>query len=126
MFYKLNPDKTVEKMGNDQLDEWAALHEKTQRVARTFIGAKIVVSTVFLGVDHNFVPGSPILFETMVFGPFKLDFRTRHDTYEEAEHGHKLAVKFAIDELQPIVDAGATFTEDLTIKFAFHFVGEET
>jgi hypothetical protein len=51
------------------LIKWAMWFEKTDRsVAQTKIG-EAVVSTVFLGVDHNFNPtGPPILWETMVFG----------------------------------------------------------
>lgn len=46
--------------------------EKANRtVARThFSEFDLKVSTVFLGLDHNYGPsGPPILFETMTFGP---------------------------------------------------------
>lgn len=37
------------------------------RVAEAHLG-KFYISTVFLGIDHNFLgKGGPILFETMVF-----------------------------------------------------------
>lgn len=56
------------------------------------------VSTVFLGLDHNFSGiGKPILFETMVFSSKELgegsDDTNRYETWEEAEKGHKTMVK---------------------------------
>lgn len=52
-------------------------------VAKTQI-AGAEVSTVFLGIDHNFHPDGPPL----VFG-FDLDGETRrYSTWEEAEAGH--------------------------------------
>lgn len=49
----------------------ATILESNRRVARTKLGPSLI-STVFLGVDHNFGKGPPILWETMVFGG-KLD-----------------------------------------------------
>lgn len=76
--------------------KWADWFETADRiVAKTQIG-NIRVSTVFLGIDHNFGGSSkilPILFETMTFGG-KLDGeQDRYSTWEEAEKGHKLMVK---------------------------------
>ena len=55
------------------------------------------VSTVFLGLDHQFGDGPPMLFETMVFltdppdGERGKDFASdRYSTWEEAEKGHEL------------------------------------
>ena len=55
------------------------------------------VSTVFLGIDHNFWgKGKPLIFETMVF-PNKIDLdeldMDRYSTWGEAEKGHKKMVK---------------------------------
>lgn len=48
------------------------------------------VSTVFLGLDHNFGgDGPPILFETMVFGGPLTDEMERYVTWDEAAAGHK-------------------------------------
>lgn len=53
------------------------------------------VSTVWLGIDHSFLPSSkPLVFETMVFPPFsyrELDIE-RYSTEEEAIEGHKRMV----------------------------------
>lgn len=71
--------------------EWAsALEDSHRHIAETLIG-KTRVSTVFLGLDHQFGRGAPLLFETMVFdGPFELT--GRYATYSEAERGHDEAV----------------------------------
>jgi hypothetical protein len=48
------------------------------------------VSTVFLGLDHNFGrEGAPLLFETMVFGGAQDGQQERYSTWEEAEAGHR-------------------------------------
>lgn len=57
------------------------------------------VSTVFLGLDHNFGDGPPILFETMIFGHGELcDYQDRYCTWDEAVSGHLTAVKLILDE----------------------------
>jgi hypothetical protein len=68
--------------------KWAESWRTTQRhVAITEI-KDARVSTVFLGLDHGFGDGLPILWETMVFGG-KLDgLQQRYSTQEEAERGH--------------------------------------
>ncbi len=38
-----------------------------ERVARTEIAETVEVSTVFLGLDHSFGEGSPLVFESMAF-----------------------------------------------------------
>ena len=51
--------------------EWAEWfeHFELRNIAQTEISENVRVSTVFLGIDHNFLDdGPPILFETMVFG----------------------------------------------------------
>ncbi len=49
---------------------WAMWFEKAENrfVDKTEIGGEMIVSTVFLGLDHNFGDGPPLLWETMVFG----------------------------------------------------------
>ena len=48
------------------------------------------VSTVWLGVNHNFTDdGPPIIFETMVFGPKDADeYMQRYSTEDQARAGH--------------------------------------
>lgn len=56
----------------------------------------ILISTVFLGMDHSLGEGAPILFETMIFGGEHNDYQERYCTFEAAEKGHEAAVKLAI------------------------------
>ena len=68
---------------------WAVWFETADRkVALTKIG-EAEISTVFLGLDHNFSgEGAPVLYETLVFGG-KLDGEMmRYTTHEEALAGH--------------------------------------
>jgi hypothetical protein len=70
--------------------KWARWFEQSwpaRCVARTEIG-DIHVSTVFLGTDHNFLGGSPILYESMIFGGAQDDFQRRYQTREQAIAGH--------------------------------------
>lgn len=55
------------------------------------------ISTVFLGMDHNFFGGPPILFETMIFavGSYSDLYVERYQTWGEAEEGHQRIVEEA-------------------------------
>lgn len=81
------------------LMEWAKWMEipNIRRVAETQVGC-LWVSTVFLGLDHNYVRGGlPILFETMIFGLEDDEYQTRCGAWTEAEHHHRIAVQHAKD-----------------------------
>jgi hypothetical protein len=75
--------------------EWAIWFDKADRhvALDKFWGIK--VSTVFLGMDHSWNDGPPVLFETMVFfGKSWCDvYQDRYCTWEEAEVGHTQVVK---------------------------------
>lgn len=55
----------------------------------------IEVSTVFLGLNHNWGDGEPLIFETMVFGGPLDSEQERYSTWEEAEAGHASMVRRA-------------------------------
>lgn len=58
-----------------------------RRIARTVVG-DITVSTVWLGLDHDYLTGVPVIFETMTFGdPYENELR-RYSTEEDAIRGH--------------------------------------
>lgn len=67
---------------------WAKRSEASDRtVAVSNIhGSK--VSTVFLGLDHSFDGGAPLLFETLVFGGDLDGEMDRYGTWDEAVAGH--------------------------------------
>jgi len=80
------------------LYEWAKWHDTADRqVARETIGES-EISTVFLGLDHQWGEGPPILFETMVFGGKLADEQDRYSTWDEAVAGHKAIVKRVKEE----------------------------
>ena len=62
-------------------------------------GEKPWVSNVFLGLDHSFGYGSPMLFETMIFGGEHDQYQERCSTWEEAEIMHKKACQLIGIEL---------------------------
>ncbi len=69
--------------------EWSAwMATGDRRVAETWID-DVRISTVFLGLDHSFLPGAdPLLFETMVFVDGETHEMRRYFIWEEAEAGH--------------------------------------
>lgn len=55
-----------------------------------------MVSTVFLGLDHQWGDGPPLIFETMIFDHPTLDgWQERYSTEDEARSGHERAVALA-------------------------------
>lgn len=74
---------------------WAQWMEKgLQVVARTEVVPGAVVSTVFLGLDHGYGRGPPLVFETMAFLPGgDRELLGRYSTWAAAERGHVLAIK---------------------------------
>ena len=79
---------------NDIL-KWAAWFEKADRRVAKTEKDDIRISTVFLGMNHSFSKGPPLLFETMIFGGEHDRDLWRYSTWEEAEKGHLEACKLA-------------------------------
>jgi hypothetical protein len=71
-------------------DKWMATADR--KVAREKIGDS-EVSTVFLGLNHSFGNGAPLLFESLVFGGKLSDEMDRYTTWDEAVLGHKAMVE---------------------------------
>lgn len=88
--YYILKDKTPVQVAD--VREWAAKHEGNSNVARDTFG-KVLVSTVFLGIDHSWDGGEPILFETMIFGGKHDQYQTRCSTWDEAVIQHEEACK---------------------------------
>lgn len=81
------------------LQEWGdTFGNRSRRVADDKING-VTISTVFLGLDHNFNDfGPPLLFETMIFGGEHNDYQERCSTWEQAEAMHAQAVKLVKGE----------------------------
>ena len=72
---------------------WAKWFEQADRhVAQDYLGGERV-STVFLGIDHNWEETSPVLYETMRFAEGETQLVARYSTWEQAELGHRLIVE---------------------------------
>ena len=70
------------------LNQWAA-DFANNRVAETTLADGKWVSTVYLGLDHSFGKGLPLIFETMVFSPGREELdQERYSTESEAVDGH--------------------------------------
>jgi hypothetical protein len=101
MYYKLDENKNVVE---SSLHEWATFIENRLPNNYKHVGDDIVdghrISTVFLGLCHNFDPfdKTPIVFETMVFQSDRRDiYLERYSTWQEAEAGHQRAIQWVKD-----------------------------
>ena len=63
-----------------------------KRVGLNNVG-EISISTVWLGLDHQYGDGPPLIFETMQFGGEADQEMARYSTLEEAHAGHDAWVK---------------------------------
>lgn len=102
---------TLNKRGKpqacDDILQWCAWFETNDRaVDYTVIkepnrrgNGGVHVSTVFLGIDHNFSnKGDPVLWETLVFGGPYNDQGERYRSLTDAKRGHKKWVAIAKGE----------------------------
>ena len=86
----------------EDIAEWARWFcdsDEQRIVAKSHIGES-KVSTVFLGLDHQWGDGPPLIYETMVFGGDLDGEQNRYSTREEAESGHKDMVAKVSDGAQ--------------------------
>lgn len=74
-------------------EEWVAGFSLDRHVDLTDLGTLGRVSTVFLGLNHAFGDGPPLIFETMVFGGPMDEYMERYSTEEEAAAGHAFVVQ---------------------------------
>ncbi len=79
----------------DDLLTWGRQFEKMDRHVGFTEHGGVRVSTVFLGLDHAWGDGPPMIFETMIFGGEHDQYQERYSTWEEAEAGHKKACELA-------------------------------
>ncbi len=82
-----------DRKGNPmELMDWALAFEDSDR----YIGDETIdgqrVSTVWLGLDHRFDDGPPLIFETMIFGGPHDQYLERYSFEEAALAGHNRTV----------------------------------
>lgn len=66
---------------------------KESRIVKQEMVGDSKISTVFLGLDHSFGEGPPLLFETLIFGGPLDGWMWRCSTREQAEEQHRKAVE---------------------------------
>lgn len=102
----------------DDIRAWGAWFEKADRhIGHTPITSEVKVSTVFLGLDHSFSGGTPVLFETMVFGGNLSEETVRYTSYDDAQAGHEKMVRLVAkaEDVDPD-NLPVEFTPSLTKK----------
>ena len=73
--------------------KWARWFESAdRRVAKTTL-QDCEISTVFLGLDHQWRDGPPLLFETMIFGGESDREHWQYPTWDDAMAGHRRIVE---------------------------------
>jgi len=92
-YYKLNKDHVAVPCTVIEFEE--TLRDCDGRRVALDEGDGVSVSTVFLGLDHSWGDGPPMLFETMIFGGEHDEDQWRYSTWGEAVAGHKVACKIA-------------------------------
>ena len=75
------------------IEEWGRWFETANRVVRLDalpggVGTPTTISTVFLGIDHGFGDGPPLIFESLIFGGPHDGEMERCSTWAEAIHMH--------------------------------------
>ena len=94
-WYILDDDNKPVPVGPMQAAVW--LETNGRRVTVTNLPDDVTVSTVFLGIDHSYGDGPPVLWETMIFGG-EFDQETmRYTSHEDALEGHKKMVRKALE-----------------------------
>lgn len=79
------------------MERWVELRQRGWEyivLAKTWVG-DLEVSTVWLGLNHQFGDGPPLIFETMIFDRARVDamgFQARYSTEQQARDGHDEAV----------------------------------
>jgi len=71
--------------------QWLEDNDHRRIVKRDEIG-DILVSTVFLGLDHAWDSDTPVLWETMIFGGEHNQYQERYTSHKDALEGHELAL----------------------------------
>lgn len=105
------PGMFYDRAGNPMtMAEWAARNyrDEERRIALATV-AGVRISTVWLGINHNFLMlGPPIIFETMTFGPPPFDgLQWRYSTEAAALAWHDQVVHTVRDWARGRISADA-------------------
>jgi hypothetical protein len=106
-----------DRLGNPiSMERWGILHADYDYlvIAKDVLVINelpVEISTVWLGIDHNFGRPPPLIFETMVFGPGTPSdlYQDRYSTEEQARQGHQ----HVLDKLSTIpLQTGSENSDD--------------
>lgn len=97
-WYILNNNNKPIPASITEAADWLEESSDRRTIKRDEIG-DILVSTVFLGLDHAWIPGGkPVLWETMIFGGEHDQYQERYTSHEDALEGHKKALTLITKE----------------------------
>ena len=96
IFYILDDDHNPVETDSTEWSKWLNEGDR-RRVELDIFENKCNVSTVFLGINHAFDDGPPILFETMIFGGRFDEYQERYFTWDEAIAGHEKALRMIMN-----------------------------
>lgn len=88
-------DNEGNPVAENDLSAWGSWYQDNpdqRRLANDKIG-DVRISTVFLGLDHSFGGGEPVLWETMIFEGQHDGYQERYTSKGKALEGHKKAVE---------------------------------
>lgn len=88
MYYILGNNNCVLEV---PMEQWAKMFEKQNRIVKVTKTNDVKISTVFLGLDHQFGNGPPLVFETMIFGGKYDQYQWRCSTWDAALRNHEEA-----------------------------------
>jgi len=97
-WYILNNNNKPIPASITEAGDWLEEGSDRRTVKRDEVG-DILVSTVFLGLDHSWTPGGkPVLWETMIFGGEHDQYQERYTSHKDALEGHKKALTLITKE----------------------------
>jgi len=96
-WYILNNNNKPIPASITEAADWLEEGSDRRTVKRDEIG-DILVSTVFLGLDHAWDSNVPVLWETMIFGGEHDQYQERYTSHEDALEGHKKALTLITKE----------------------------
>jgi len=97
-------DANGEPQIEPDLEQWGRWFERASKDRTRIVaqdrdergGVDVLVSTVFLGLDHNFeAVGPPVLWETMILGGPHDQYQRRYTSRAAALEGHQEACALA-------------------------------
>jgi hypothetical protein len=92
-------DENGNPVSESDILKWGTWMQNREQVRGDWdvLESGVKVSTVFLGLDHSWDGGPPVLWETMIFGGPHDEYQERYTSLAAATEGHKQALQLATD-----------------------------